>query len=117
VSALKPCPFCGSQRIDTGILTVGCCYCGTNGPAGYEGTTETWNDRPIEAALLARAEAAEEKLEKVRLWAAGNLDDGCSCSVAYQKRGLHDPSCEWHTIDTEALDAILAPGGGEKGDA
>jgi hypothetical protein len=62
------------------------------------------------------AKAAEAKLEKVREWAAGNLDDGCSCSKEYQNRGLtgrRDPACEWHTINTAALDAILAPGGGE----
>jgi hypothetical protein len=74
-----------------------------------------WNTRPIEAALLARAEAAEEKLDKVRKWRDDNLDYVCSCSEAYTSRNLIDGDCQWHDIETSDLDAILAPGGGEKG--
>jgi hypothetical protein len=60
---LKPCPFCG----DDGIVRqcggrdrklVQCDICGIS--------HFSWQDRPIEAALLARAEAAEASRD--RLW-------------------------------------------------
>jgi len=65
--------------------------------------------------MLSRAEKAEEKLEKVREWRNENLDGGCTCSHEYLSRGWTDSKCEWHNIETAVLDAILAPGGGEKG--
>ena len=75
---LRPCPFCGSQRIDTGILTVGRCYCGTNGPAGYEGTTEGWNDRPLEDALTRQLAAANER--------AGRLEEALQDIIAERSK-------------------------------
>ena len=74
----------------------------------------------IVAAATAERDELLRMLNAVREWAAGNLDDGCSCSKEYRDRGLtgrRDPACEWHNLHIEALDAILAPGGGEKGAA
>jgi hypothetical protein len=72
-----------------------------------------FRDHPDLRAAVDAYEAAEAKLEKVRLWAAGHLDDGCTCSVEYCSRKMVDPGCPWHDLEIEKLDAILAPGGGE----
>ncbi len=67
------------------------------------------------SSMVDRVEAAEAKLEKVREWRNDNLDYVCSCSEAYTRRNLIDGDCQWHDIEIPALDAILAPGGGEIG--
>ena len=68
---LKPCPFCGQNsaemRNDKNYFTVWCRSCGAmRNELGYiskEAVTTRWNKRPIEDALRARLEAAEELIE------------------------------------------------------
>jgi hypothetical protein len=113
---LKPCPFCGGKaELRRMFDQVRCTECYGRG-CEYDGHPDdaiaAWNQRTTESALLARAEAAEEKLEKVREWRNDNLDDGCVCSLGYHGlTGRRDPGCEWHRLNTSDLDAILAPGG------
>jgi len=61
MSELKPCPFCGSADIRTepGINLNYCDKCSA------EANIEHWNTRPIEDALQARAEKAEEMVERL----------------------------------------------------
>jgi len=100
--SLLPCPFCGGAVSYNDRGKVGCDRaCIGIDAEGYEWE---WNTRPIEAALLARAEAAEEKLEKVRavLDEARRLCPDRNCLL-----------CADRIMLVHALDAILAPGGGE----
>lgn len=66
MSELKPCPFCGGKAEQYVSLSysiersVGCTECGA------DAVGSDWNTRPIEDALLARAEAAELELVELK---------------------------------------------------
>lgn len=69
MSDLKPCPFCGYSHIrpprdENGAI---CPRCGTEGFGD-------WNTRPIEDALLTRAETAERELAELRERTRWHLD-------------------------------------------
>jgi hypothetical protein len=131
---LKPCPFCGDDKpyVDVGTVECGTCGALAFGPHSVpaDRTGHNWQTRPIESALLARAESAEQlaeaassqlraavdafeeadgKLEKVRGWRERSLSTECQCSVEYSSRNMCDPSCEWCETDAAGLDEILAP--------
>ena len=115
------CPYCGGDGNyhgdnDCGMIGIGCGDCNGEGriPDRRAPTASEDALRAENAALRARAEAAEKRLERVESWAAANLDDGCSCSSEYRDRETIDPRCEWHELHTEILDTILAPD--QKGD-
>lgn len=66
-----PCPFCGSKEVEPLFMRweeqwrVICNSCGAYTTFGYADVSR-WNARPIEDALLARAEAAERELAALR---------------------------------------------------
>jgi len=72
---LRPCPFCGGTKICTekGINLNYCDNCSA------ESNVEHWNNRPIENALLARAEKAETMVK--RLIELGDVINGDKDSV------------------------------------
>ena len=108
MSELKPCPFCGGTKICTekGINLNYCDNCSA------ESNVEHWNTRPIENALLARAEKAEKMVERLmrmvedRFVLLGNSLDGhlqdCNCAVFLSSRMERDAwselCYEWHGI-------------------
>ena len=76
MSELKACPFCGGRIIHTPSGESGyiCHHCGTE-------RFGEWNTRPIEDALLSRAEKAEEEVEQwenVAAMLADELNDANS---------------------------------------
>ena len=81
---LKPCPFCGSKSVilDEPIspesYAVFCNgKCGAVGPEDDDGEIAMWywNDRPLEDALLKRAEKAEAEVEKWKGFAKDLADE------------------------------------------
>jgi len=110
---LKPCPFCGgtAERYGRGCYdTMDGVECtGEDCHAGLEDWSRedadaAWNTRPIEASLLARAEAAEAKLEKVKAMCELTL------SMDYRTEYLMGAAGF-----AKSLDAIMAREGGGKG--
>ena len=84
---LKPCPFCGRSGaiLDEPLNEdeYGCfcnALCGAIGPCDEDGekAVEFWNTRPIEDALLKRAEAAEARIHGAEFWANFVYPDGAS---------------------------------------
>ena len=75
-SELKACPFCGlapsraAKSYGTPIVCCGNAHCtlGASDADWYE--IDDWNQRPIEDAAIARAEAAEQRAEAYRAFAA-----------------------------------------------
>ena len=69
---LKPCPFCGSVRLETNgnsaleDLYLQCSDCTTTGPLCPNTTNLvfSWNDRPIEDDLQSRLTKAEAALDE-----------------------------------------------------
>ncbi len=63
MSELKPCPFCGSNRLhefsDKYFKWVACDNCHSNSPCGE--TPFYWNDRYIEDALKQRIAELEQE--------------------------------------------------------
>jgi predicted RNase H-like nuclease (RuvC/YqgF family) len=57
----KPCPFCGSTEIST-EMGLNLNYCDK---CSAEANIEHWNTRPLEDALLKRAERAEAMVERL----------------------------------------------------
>jgi hypothetical protein len=60
---VRPCPFCGEddqEKLGRSMIEVTCFSC--------SGTANIlhWRNRPVEEALLARAEAAEHALDEYR---------------------------------------------------
>ena len=127
---LKPCPFCEdggyvhhiSEGWDRGKTVCGNCGC----------VSSEWQSRPIESALLSRAEAAEALAETAakELRAALDAYEGAEAKVEKVKAMCHDRvkspyADEWshdrgmrdfavavlNVINGTFLDAILAPGG------
>ena len=72
---LKPCPWCGRQPTEkvavwSGARAVCCTPCFTG-----DYSVKEWSDRPLEDALRARAEAAEQRAEAAEAALAATLDD------------------------------------------
>ena len=68
---LKPCPFCGGEKIkvqtdDDDKFDIYCHRCGVSvdGLHSEEGTIDAWNSRPIEDAT--RQAALEKAIERIR---------------------------------------------------
>lgn len=108
MNTLKPCPFCGGTKICT-EKSINLNYCDN---CSAESNVEHWNTRPIENALLARAEKAEAMVERLmrmvedRFVLLGNSLDGhlqdCNCAVFLSSRMERDAwselCYEWHGI-------------------
>ena len=108
MNTLKPCPFCGGTKICT-EKSINLNYCDN---CSAESNVEHWNTRPIENALLARAEKAEAMVERLmrmvedRFVLVGNSLDGhlqdCNCAVFLSSRMERDAwselCYEWHGI-------------------
>jgi len=60
MSELKPCPFCGFDVAKSPLGHIWCDQC------DYRLETDRYNTRPIEDALLTRAEAAEAEVKRLR---------------------------------------------------
>ena len=71
IDELKPCPFCGGEarwvQVKTDVAIVFCAGCGATTAKHFDirGCVESWNTRPIETALLARAEKAVAMVAKL----------------------------------------------------
>lgn len=66
---IKPCPFCGKEMSDKNFFSCDgypqACGCWETTHTGEE-AVNVWNARPLEDALLARAEEAEADSESLR---------------------------------------------------
>ena len=116
MSELKPCPFCGEPADDRYNRLAKCSNksCLMNHWVDDEDffIDDDWNTRPIENALLARAEKAEKMVERLmrmvedRFVLLGNSLDGhlqdCNCAVFLSSRMERDAwselCYEWHGI-------------------
>ncbi len=63
---LKPCPFCGDEAWDARRGA----YCGACEAGGEDSpiATKLWNTRPLEAALQAKLDKAEDDLRELEEW-------------------------------------------------
>lgn len=90
MSELKPCPFCGGEaELCYSEVDIFCRKC------NVMQETEMWNTRPIEDALQARAEKAEEMVE--RLIEAGDDLAGFTMS-ATGDNGHSITLRKWHAL-------------------
>lgn len=93
MSELKPCPFCGGTNIKLGQVEISCpqeigyyhhcdeCNSSNEVIPYMDKAVAEWNTRPIEDALLARAEAAEKVIRGMfPMWAA---------AMGYCEHGRH----------------------------
>ena len=98
MSELKACPFCGQEaeindwwRSESGtVYYVRCtgevkgtgCRISTGAYRTPEEAKQAWNTRPLESALLSRAEKAEEKVKE--------LEDNIISFLYFIKRGKNE---------------------------
>lgn len=64
---LKPCPFCGAVELKIYAECVHCHVCGSESDeyVTIDGAILSWNTRPLEDALLTRAEVAEARVAQL----------------------------------------------------
>ena len=131
---LKPCPHCGGTQLrferwisdDTKyhsfktlyrVLCATCLYAPDNWEETAEKVIQHWNTRPIEAALLTRAESAEAELATLReqtrwILVSERLPEhfdlvqvalgfgGGVCEARHSEPRKFDYTCKgWHTVD------------------
>ena len=72
---LKPCPFCGSSKIDMGIIAK-CSDCLAYGPyvGGHLGNLKAWNTRSVNWISVKDRLPPRNERVLVWLWEKGKVD-------------------------------------------